>query len=110
MHHTLSHFISCHAISQVADPWGGSYMMEALTDELEKKAMEIINEVEAAGGMTKAIMSGMPKRRIEECSARKQVGVPEGAARCWNLQLSTTPSNTDLAFQRRVGLRVQQPG
>lgn len=58
---------------QVADPWGGSYMMEALTTELEKKALEIIEEVEAAGGMTKAIMSGMPKRRIEECSAKKQV-------------------------------------
>ncbi|GBG73749.1 hypothetical protein CBR_g17089 [Chara braunii] len=59
--------------SQVADPWGGSYMMEALTAELEKKALQIINEVEEAGGMTKAIISGMPKMRIEECAARKQV-------------------------------------
>lgn len=42
-------------ISQVADPWGGSYMMEALTRDLAEKAMEIINEVEAVGGMTKAI-------------------------------------------------------
>lgn len=42
-------------ISQVADPWGGSYMMEALTRDLADKAMEIINEVEAVGGMTKAI-------------------------------------------------------
>lgn len=39
-------------ICDVADPWGGSYMMESLTDELEGKAMEIIDEVEAAGGMT----------------------------------------------------------
>ncbi|CAI5945418.1 unnamed protein product [Closterium sp. NIES-65] len=65
-------------ITHVADPWGGSFMMEALTAELERKALEIIEEVEAAGGMTKAIMSGMPKRKIEECSARKQARVDSG--------------------------------
>lgn len=65
-------------ITSVADPWGGSFMMEALTAELEQKALEIIGEVDAAGGMTKAIMSGMPKRRIEECSARKQARVDSG--------------------------------
>jgi hypothetical protein len=48
--------------------------MEALTAKLEQQALEIIKEVEERGGMTAAIQSGMPKRRIEECAARKQVG------------------------------------
>ena len=53
-------------ITQVADPWGGSYMMEKLTTDLEEAAMDIIKEVEDLGGMTKAIDSGMAKLRIEE--------------------------------------------
>eukprot|EP00475_Leptophrys_vorax_P002240 TRINITY_DN11273_c0_g1_i1.p2 TRINITY_DN11273_c0_g1~~TRINITY_DN11273_c0_g1_i1.p2 ORF type:complete len:445 (+),score=71.80 TRINITY_DN11273_c0_g1_i1:197-1336(+) len=65
-------------ITGVADPWGGSFMMEALTKDLEQKALAIIEEVEAAGGMTKAIISGMPKRKIEECSAKKQARVDSG--------------------------------
>ena len=48
-------------IPRVADPWGGSYMMESLTQELADGAMEIIDEVEAMGGMTRAIESGMAK-------------------------------------------------
>jgi methylmalonyl-CoA mutase len=60
-------------ITDVADPWGGSYMMESLTDELVNSAMEIIEEIESMGGMTKAIESGMAKLRIEESATRKQV-------------------------------------
>ena len=56
----------------VADPWGGSYMMESLTDEIEAKAMRIIEEVEEAGGMTEYIGSGMAKMRIEESATKKQ--------------------------------------
>ena len=48
-------------ITKVADPWGGSYMMENLTDDLVRSAMAIIEEVESLGGMTKAIESGMAK-------------------------------------------------
>lgn len=62
-------------ITKVADPWGGSYMMETLTDDLVQSAMEVINEVEALGGMTKAIESGMAKLRIEESATRKQARV-----------------------------------
>ena len=61
------------SITSVADPWGGSYMMESLTNELMNSAMKIIDEVEALGGMTKAIESGMAKLRIEEAATRKQV-------------------------------------
>jgi len=65
-------------MTRVADPWGGSYMMESLTSELAKEAMTIIDEVEALGGMRKAIESGMPKMRIEESAARKQARVDSG--------------------------------
>jgi len=66
------------AITRVVDPWGGSYMMEALTDELAAAALGVIDEVEALGGMAKAIESGMPKLRIEEASARKQARIDSG--------------------------------
>jgi len=66
-------------IPHVADPWAGSYMMETLTKELYDEAMEIIDEVEELGGMTKAISSGMPKSRIEESAARRQAKIDAGA-------------------------------
>ena len=62
-------------ITKVADPWGGSYMMETLTNDLVRAAMEIIEEVENLGGMTKAIESGMAKLRIEEAATKKQARV-----------------------------------
>ncbi|KAL9183443.1 hypothetical protein ACHAXT_004299 [Thalassiosira profunda] len=65
-------------ICAVADPWGGSYMMESLTDELADKAMQIIDEVEAAGGMTAYINSGMAKLRIEESATKKQGRIDSG--------------------------------
>ena len=65
-------------ICDVADPWGGSYMMEALTDELYEKAKVIIQEVEDAGGMTAYIQSGKAKLRIEESATRKQGRIDSG--------------------------------
>ena len=62
-------------LRSVVDPWGGSYMMEKLTDDLEREAAAIIDEVEGMGGMTRAVESGMPKLRIEESAAKKQVCV-----------------------------------
>ena len=60
-------------ITEVVDPFAGSYLIETLTNELCEKAKKIIDEVEALGGMTKAIETGMPKLRIEEAAAKKQV-------------------------------------
>ena len=60
---------------RVADPWGGSYLMEALTNDLVNAAREIIDDVEKMGGMRKAIESGVCKLRIEESAARKQARV-----------------------------------
>lgn len=62
-------------IPKVADPWGGSYMMESLTQELVDAAMVVIREVEELGGMAKAIESGMAKLRIEESATKKQARV-----------------------------------
>ncbi|GFS25262.1 methylmalonyl-CoA mutase, mitochondrial [Elysia marginata] len=66
-------------IPKVADPWGGSYMMETLTNEIYDAALEVIKEVEALGGMAKAVASGMPKLKIEECAARRQARIDTGA-------------------------------
>jgi len=65
-------------ICNVVDPWGGSYCVEALTDGLIRKAWAHIEEVEGAGGMTKAIESGLPKLRIEEAAARRQALIDSG--------------------------------
>ncbi|NQX89294.1 MAG: methylmalonyl-CoA mutase, partial [Halioglobus sp.] len=65
-------------ITRVVDPWGGSYLMESLTQDIAHKAWELIEEVEAAGGMAKAIETGMPKLRIEEAAARKQARIDRG--------------------------------
>jgi methylmalonyl-CoA mutase len=65
-------------ITKVVDPWGGSYMMESLTQDIADKAWELIEEVEEAGGMAKAIETGMPKLRIEEAAARKQARIDRG--------------------------------
>jgi methylmalonyl-CoA mutase len=65
-------------ITRVVDPLGGSYYIEALTDSLVKGAQALIDEVEALGGMTKAVESGMPKLEIEKAAAAKQARVDMG--------------------------------
>ncbi len=59
-------------ITKVVDPWGGSYMMESLTNELIQKASHILNDIEKLGGMSKAIQTGTPKLNIEKSAALKQ--------------------------------------
>ncbi len=66
-------------ICRVVDPWGGSYFVEALTDALMRRAWAHITEVEKLGGMTKAILTGLPKMRIEEVAARRQARIDSGA-------------------------------
>jgi methylmalonyl-CoA mutase len=63
---------------RVIDPWGGSYYVEKLTDELARRASERIAEVKSLGGMAKAIESGIPKLRIEEAAARTQARIDAG--------------------------------
>jgi methylmalonyl-CoA mutase len=64
--------------TRVIDPWGGSYYVEKLTYDLARRAWAHITEVEAAGGMAKAIDAGLPKLRIEEAAARTQARIDSG--------------------------------
>jgi methylmalonyl-CoA mutase len=65
-------------IPRVVDPFGGSYMMESLTEELVNEAEKLIKEIEDMGGMAKAVANGMPKMKIEESSARRQAKIDQG--------------------------------
>ena len=65
-------------ITQVVDPWAGSYYVERLTHELMHAAWALIEEVEELGGMTRAIETGVPKMRIEEAAARRQAAIDSG--------------------------------
>ncbi|MTJ82228.1 MAG: methylmalonyl-CoA mutase [Telmatospirillum sp.] len=65
-------------ICKIIDPWAGSYYVEWLTDQLARRAWGLIEEVEASGGMAKAIEAGIPKMRIEEAAARTQARIDAG--------------------------------
>ena len=65
-------------ITDVIDPWGGSYLVESLTHELAHRAWSHIQEIEELGGMTKALETGLPKMRIEEAAARRQAHIDSG--------------------------------
>ncbi|MEM6463860.1 MAG: methylmalonyl-CoA mutase [Pseudomonadota bacterium] len=65
-------------VTNVVDPLGGSYYVEALTKELADEAWRMIEEVESLGGMTKAVEQGLPKMRIEEAAAKRQARVDKG--------------------------------
>ncbi len=65
-------------VTRAIDPWAGSYFLENRTAELVEKAWALIEEVEALGGMSKAIEAGVPKLRIEETAARKQARIDSG--------------------------------
>ncbi len=65
-------------ITQIVDPWGGSYLVETLTHELARRALAHIQEIDKLGGMAKALESGLPKMRIEEAAARRQARIDSG--------------------------------
>jgi methylmalonyl-CoA mutase len=65
-------------LTRVVDPWGGSYYVEKITEEITQKAWTLIQEIEELGGMAKAIETGIPKMRIEEAAARKQARIDSG--------------------------------
>ena len=65
-------------ITKVVDPWAGSYMMETLTQQMAEKAQSILDEVEAMGGMTRAVASGWAKLKIEASAAEKQARIDSG--------------------------------
>ncbi|MDQ0332972.1 methylmalonyl-CoA mutase [Mesorhizobium sp. YL-MeA3-2017] len=65
-------------VTKVVDPLAGSYYVESLTNELAERAWALMEEIEAMGGMTKAVASGLPKRMIEEAATRRQAAVDKG--------------------------------
>lgn len=65
-------------ITRVVDPWGGSYYVESLTDQLARRAWDHIQEIESLGGMAKALETGLPKMRIEEAATRRQAHIDSG--------------------------------
>jgi len=65
-------------VCRAVDPWAGSYYVEYLTQAIAQRAWKLIEEVEALGGMAKAIETGIPKMRIEEAAARKQARIDSG--------------------------------
>jgi methylmalonyl-CoA mutase len=83
-------------ITDIVDPWGGSHYVEFLTRQLYNRATALIDEVEALGGMTKAIQDGLPKRRIEEAAARKQAQIDTGSDRIVGVNIF--PPKKDVSF------------
>src|SRR5690625_1524000 len=65
-------------MTNVVDPWGGSFYVEKLTKQLMDKAWELIEEIEELGGMAKAIETGLPKLKIEEVAAKRQAKIDSG--------------------------------
>ncbi|KIL45920.1 methylmalonyl-CoA mutase [Jeotgalibacillus campisalis] len=65
-------------LTPVIDPWGGSFYVETLTNQLMEKAWKHMNEIEQLGGMTKAIETGLPKMKIEEAAAKRQAKIDSG--------------------------------
>lgn len=97
-------------ICRTVDPWGGSYYVEYLTDQITQKAWALIEEVEQLGGMAKAIETGVPKMRIEEAAARKQARIDSGKDVIVGVNNYTTdePSNIEILDVDNAKVREQQ--
>lgn len=97
-------------ICRTVDPWGGSYYVEYLTEQITQKAWALIEEVEKLGGMAKAIETGVPKMRIEEAAARKQARIDSGKDVIVGVNNYTTnePSNIEILDVDNAKVREQQ--
>jgi methylmalonyl-CoA mutase len=97
-------------ICRTVDPWGGSYYVEYLTEQITQKAWALIEEVEKLGGMAKAIETGVPKMRIEEAAARKQARIDSGKDVIVgvNNYITNEPSNIEILDVDNAKVREQQ--
>ncbi|NBU52540.1 MAG: methylmalonyl-CoA mutase, partial [Chitinophagia bacterium] len=97
-------------ISKVVDPWAGSYYVEYLTERLAEKAWKIIQEIEAHGGMAKAIELGLPKMRIEKAAAEKQARIDSGDDKIIGLNIFgvTDEENIDILELDNTKVRTAQ--
>ncbi len=87
-------------VTGIIDPWGGSYYVEKLTADLAARAWEHLYEVEAAGGMTRAIEAGLPKLRIEEAAARTQARIDTGTQAVIGINRYPAPDAQDIDVLR----------
>ncbi len=83
-------------ITRAIDPWSGSYYVEELTRQLAEKAWAIIEEIEAAGGMVKAIEQGLPKMQIEQAATRKQARIDSGKETIVGVNAFRTEHRTEI--------------
>jgi len=95
-------------ICKIVDPWGGSYYLEWLTDALARRAWEHIQEVEALGGMARAIEAGLPKLRIEEAAARRQAHIDSGQETIVGVNKYRLPSEPPLEILEVDNTAVRQ--
>jgi len=95
-------------ICKIVDPWGGSYYLESLTDKLARRAWGHIQEVEALGGMAKAIEAGLPKLRIEEAAARRQAHIDSGQETIVGVNKYRLPSEPPLEILEVDNTAVRQ--
>ncbi len=83
-------------ITKAVDPWGGSYYVEYLTDQIINKAWQLIEEVETLGGMAKAIENGLPKMKIEEAAARKQARIDSAVDKIVGVNIFQSNDDVDI--------------
>ncbi|MBS1636772.1 MAG: methylmalonyl-CoA mutase [Bacteroidetes bacterium] len=95
-------------ICKVVDPWGGSYYVEYLTQEIARRAWTLIEEVESLGGMAKAIETGVPKMRIEEAAARKQARIDSGKDIIVGVNQYQTDEKTNIDILEVDNTKVRQ--
>jgi methylmalonyl-CoA mutase len=93
---TQKYIMNDTGICSVVDPWGGSYYVEYLTDRLVNKAWQTIKEIEAHGGMAKAIEMGLPKLRIEEAAAKKQARIDSASDKIIGLNIFKVQEESEL--------------
>jgi methylmalonyl-CoA mutase len=95
-------------ITAAVDPWGGSYAIEQETQRLVREARQLMQEVDEAGGMVRAIESGLPKLRIEEASARKQAAIDSGREQIVGVNVFRTGEGADFDLLEVDNERVRQ--
>ncbi len=95
-------------ITRTVDPWAGSYELERMTGEMAQKAWKLIEEIEASGGMTKAIEKGIPKMRIEEAAAAKQARIDAGIDKIIGVNYLQTNDETEIPILEVDNEKVRQ--
>jgi len=95
-------------LTQIIDPFGGSYYLERLTYDLSEKAWGLIQEVEGMGGMAKAISAGLPKMKIDEASARKQARIDSGQELIMGVNRFKSKDDLELDYLEVDNTRVRE--